>query len=505
MRSSETNKPEGPAQAATVETLERRQLLHAGLSDYHIQFAPAKLTPVDGYVIDAGAVFGQRTGEMSYGWSRKGMAKGITRRDSGLSPDARYDAFAMVKRGATWELSLPNGTYDVHVVAGDAKAKRGSYGIDIEGVSALRAETTSEQRWAEATATVTVADGMLTLAAPAEFKKNKISFIDVTHVDPDASGATPDPTPTPNPDSGTALGAWKAGAPSPIERAEAVGAAVGGKLYVMGGINARGSNFSYPITARCDAYDLATNTWTRLADMPEPFTHSVGTVDGTTIWFVGGFVGHTPGPGTEHVWKYDTLANTWSRGPDLPNARGGGASAIVGRTLHYFGGANRTRTGDMPTHWELNLDDPASTWVQRADMPLPRNHMAAATVGGKIYAVGGQRGEGAAAIDLAEVDVYDPATDTWTAAPPLPGARSHTNCSTFELNGKLVVIGGESGPEQYHSEIFAFDPATNAWSLMANLPEPRSTAVAGIINNQLVLSTGNAPSITTNTWIVPLV
>jgi N-acetylneuraminic acid mutarotase len=521
MRSSETkDKPgDGPARdrsAVVVESLEPRALLHAGHSDFHVQFAPAKFTPADGYVIDAGAVFGQRNTEMSYGWSRKGAAKGVARRDTPESPDGRYDAFVNFKRGVTWELSLPNGAYEVHVVAGDSKTKRGSYGLDVEGTPALRADTTAEQPWAEATVTVTVSDGMLTLQAPEKYKKNRISFIDVVHVGEDPPPVTsPDPTPEPEPppepppDPGTTpavtLGTWRRGADSPIKRAEAVGAAVGGKLYVLGGISGKGSNFSYPIIARGDAYDPATDTWSRVADMPEPFTHSVGTVDGTTIWFVGGFVGHTPGPGTEHVWKYDTAADVWSRGPDLPDARGGGASAIVGRTLHYFGGANRTRTEDMASHWSLDLDDPNATWVQHADMPMPRNHMAAATVGGKIYAVGGQRGEGADAVDLSEVDAYDPATDSWTSVAAMPGARSHTNCSTFELNGKLIVIGGESGPEQYHNEILSYDPAANAWSVFATLPDARSTTIAGVVNNELVFSTGNAPGQTTDTWIAPLV
>jgi N-acetylneuraminic acid mutarotase len=238
--------------------------------------------------------------------------------------------------------------------------------------------------------------------------------------------------------------------------------------------------------------------------MPEPLTHSVGTVDGTTIWFVGGFVGDTPAPGTKHVWKYDTLTDTWSRGPDLPEARGGGASAIVGRSLHYFGGANQNRTTDMPTHWSLDLDDPAATWVRKADMIMARNHMAAATIDGNVYAVGGQRGELDAAVDLAEVDVYDPATDTWSPVANMPGARSHTNCSTLVLNGKLLVIGGESGAEAYEPTILSYDPATNAWTVAAQLPDARSTAIAGFVNNQLVLSTGNAPAHSTETYIAPL-
>jgi N-acetylneuraminic acid mutarotase len=137
-------------------------------------------------------------------------------------------------------------------------------------------------------------------------------------------------------------------------------------------------------------------------------------------------------------------------------------------------------------------------------MPSPRNHMSGTTVAGKIYAVGGQAGEGDKAVDLADVDVYDPGTDTWTAVAPMPGARSHTNCSTFALGDRLLVIGGESGPEMY-SEILAYDPATNTWSVVGNLPDKRSTTIAGIINGELVLSTGNDPGISTNTWIAPLV
>jgi N-acetylneuraminic acid mutarotase len=412
-------------------------------------------------------------------------------------------------------LAVPNGEYVVHLVAGDSKVKRGSYGLDVEGSPALRGEPTPEQPWVEATANVTVTDGRLTIQSAAGFKRNRINFVDVSPVE--AEGGEPsEPTdPTlpdppvmpPSSDPGgptTALGTWRRGAAAPVARAEAVGAAVGGQLYVFGGIDGRGANYRFPVTSRAHAYDPATDSWRRVANLPEPFTHTVATVDGTTVWFVGGFVGNTPGPGTPHVWKYDTAADAWSSGPDLPEARGGGASAIVGRTLHYFGGTNADRTADMPTHWSLDLDDPAATWVRRADMPMARNHMAAATVGGKIYAVGGQRGEADDAADLAEVDVYDPATDAWTPVAPMPRPLSHTNGSTLELNGRLLVIGGESGPEEFSADIIAYDPATNSWSVLGTLPDARSTAIAGVINGELVFATGNAPGISADTWIVPL-
>lgn len=477
--------------------------MHGGQSDFHVQFAPARVTPADGYVVDAGAPYGARENGLAYGWSLARSAKPIVRRDTPLSPDPRYDAFAQVKRNSAWQFALPNGDYNVHLVAGDSKAKKGAYGFDVEDTPVLRAETNRDVRWAEGTATVTVSDGTLTLTSVEGFRKNRINFIDIAPVvaaplpEPTPPGTDPDPDPPPGQPG---VRNWRRGTSAPIMRAEAVGASVGAKLYVFGGINGPGSDYAYPVTARSDVYDPATDTWTRLRDMPEAFTHTNVTVDGTTLWFVGSYVGKTPGPGTAQVWKYDTLTDSWSRGPDLPEPRGSGASALVGRTLHYFGGADDKRK-DRTTHWALNLDDPAGAWVRRADMPMSRNHMSGIAVGGKVYAIGGQTGDRDAARDVANVDVYDPATDTWSAAAPLPGPRSHTNCSTLLFEGKILVIGGESGPEQYNREIYAYDPATNAWSRFANLPDRRSTAIAGIIGDKLILATGNAPGFTDDTWI----
>jgi N-acetylneuraminic acid mutarotase len=269
-------------------------------------------------------------------------------------------------------------------------------------------------------------------------------------------------------------------------------------LYVFGGFHGPGKGYAFPATTRSDVYDPATDTWSRLKDMPEAFTHTTPAVDGTTIWFVGGYSGNSPGPGSAHVWKYDTLTDTWTRGPDLPAPRGGGASGIVGHILHFFGGADEKRI-DRADHWALDLDAPEKGWTARAPLDMPRNHMAAAVAGGRIYAIGGQHGDLDAGVDLRRVDVYEPATDTWSTSGPLPGPRSHTNCCTFVLAGKILVLGGES--PDFHREIYQYNPTAGEWKLFGMLPDPRSTAVAGIIDGKIVLATGNSPGETDNVWI----
>ena len=40
--------------------------------------------------------------------------------------------------------------------------------------------------------------------------------------------------------------------------------------------------------------------------------------------------------------------------------------------------------------------------------------------------------------DIANVDVLDTSTNTWTSAEPLPQSRSASGCAVYELNGKCM-------------------------------------------------------------------
>jgi N-acetylneuraminic acid mutarotase len=294
---------------------------------------------------------------------------------------------------------------------------------------------------------------------------------------------------------------WQAVAPSPVDRAESLGAVVNGKLYVLGGYFTDSQN-RVRARVRCDVYDPATNTWTQLGDQPEAITHSGIAVDGSVIWMVGAYMGDHPGPGSTVVWKYDTATDTWERGPDLPEARGAGGAAIVGRELHFMGGMDESRTVDQGEHWALDLDNPDAGWTSRAALPNPRNHVAAVNLGGKIYAIGGQHDQEAAQVAQSDVHCYDPLTDTWTQLASLPAPRSHAGASTFVMGDRIIVLGGEIGYNLNQNTVYAYDPAANTWSLIGLLPVNRSTSVAGVIGvNRIITATGNGPAETAETWI----
>ena len=307
---------------------------------------------------------------------------------------------------------------------------------------------------------------------------------------------TPTPTPTPaaTPNNFTKV-AWTAKKPGPVARSEAFRATVGGKLYVFGGFDAKTGPMN-----RADAYDSAADSWTRLADLPEQLTHVGVAVDGTKVWIVGGYVGkgnNTFGQtfGTKHVWVYDTVANTYAAGPALPAALAAGGAAIVGRTLHYFGGMNLDRT-DTAAHLTLNLDKPSAGWATAAAMPLGVNHAGAVALDGKVYAVGGQTGNDDAMTPQAVVQMYDPATNAWTAVAPLPAARSSLVASAFVMNGRLLVVGGESRHGVAAADCFAYTPAVNAWVRLTSLPTAQLNAAADVINGKLYVTSGGNTDLT---------
>ena len=145
-----------------------------------INFQPAGTPLYSGYLADTGAVYGARNG-LTYGWSANNAAN--TRdRNASASADQRYDTFIHTQLGGQyrWELAVPNGTYRVKMVCGDANNYNSVYRYDVEGIRACNATPTSAARWVTATVTVTVADGRITVRnATSGATNNKLNFLDI--------------------------------------------------------------------------------------------------------------------------------------------------------------------------------------------------------------------------------------------------------------------------------------------------------------------------------------
>jgi hypothetical protein len=79
-----------------------------------------------------------------------------------------------------WEITVPNGSYVVRVVSGDASNFDSVFRTTVEGVLTVSGTPNTTTRWIGGTSTVTVTDGRLTIRSGAGASNNKICFLAIT-------------------------------------------------------------------------------------------------------------------------------------------------------------------------------------------------------------------------------------------------------------------------------------------------------------------------------------
>jgi N-acetylneuraminic acid mutarotase len=122
-------------------------------------------------------------------------------------------------------------------------------------------------------------------------------------------------------------------------------------------------------------------------------------------------------------------------------------------------------------------------WETKTPMPTARNSSHEGVIGDLLYVAGGHLG-GALGVTGA-LEVYSPATDSWTAAASMPGPVY--GGAVGVIDGKLYVAGGWNWPISSIPQrtLQIYNPATNAWSFGPNMPRLSGCSVAGVINRRL--------------------
>ncbi len=210
---------------------------------------------------------------------------------------------------------------------------------------------------------------------------------------------------------------------------------VNGKIYAIGGGASSSSSYMQVETfSTVEEYDPATDTWTTKSPMPTARGfHSANVVDGK-IYIIGG--SQASGPDQNHVLTvevYDPATDTWSQKGDMPVSRAAGSSSVVDGKIYVIGGYGGARRVD-------EYDPSTDTWTMKSEMPTARHALSTSALDGKIYAIGGYVPGVGGYPGVATVEVYDPATDTWTTAPDMPTGRFGPRTSV--VDGKIFVIGG---------------------------------------------------------------
>ena len=280
----------------------------------------------------------------------------------------------------------------------------------------------------------------------------------------------------------------------PIALGEVAGGVIGRKLYLVGAGD--------PHTL---VYDLAAGQWEGLSaatSRPAIGDHHAAEVLDGKLWLFGGLMHDAEGA----VQIYDPVSREWRFGPRMPFAAGSSASAVIHGRFYVAGGI----VGDTTTSAAAVLDPAAMSWSPTAPMPRPRNHAASATDGERLFVFGG-RGPGSGAANVvangfADVQIYDPRSNTWTvsdgsanAPTALPQARGGMGKAVW-LHGEFWVIGGETldgaGATKDHTytRVDIYDPQRNTWRLGPELPTGRHGIFPVTDEGMILIAGGGASS-----------
>jgi N-acetylneuraminic acid mutarotase len=227
-------------------------------------------------------------------------------------------------------------------------------------------------------------------------------------------------------------------------------------VYLFGGQDGEGGvGFS-------SSYNVATDAWS--ADGPDPeifLTNGVGTI-GKKLYWSGGY---DHGSGTQRMhntlWTYNTATKQMSRKADMPKLTAEGVTGVIGGKLYVLPGACSGELWPNPGYCEtedirelFRYNPSTNDWATRRAAPHFHRQGAAGVIDGKLYVVGGLKNSGTDPV--ADLDVYNPARNTWKTLAPIPRAGPAIGAS---LGGKLYVI---SGPNAY-----VYNPRNNRWKSIA--------------------------------------
>ena len=295
--------------------------------------------------------------------------------------------------------------------------------------------------------------------------------------------ATPTPTPTATPCGSTiyniagfglgiqttttriydiATNTWTTGAPIPEPNglSDHATAYFNGKIYVAGGFNGSGAIN----TVR--AYDIATDTWSTLASLPQAlFLPGFGIINGK-LYIASGNSGVVE---LNTLYIYDIATNTWTTGPNVPTAVTGPGSAVYQGKLYLFGGG-------FPTTLTITqiFDPVANSWSSGPNMNVNRLWFYGGNIDDtSIVAPGGDQTPGIPINDNEQL------TGTWAIKAPVPyNARGPFAVS----DGTFVYIGGGYDGSTVHTDTLRYDPVANSYTPLAPAPDAHYLSQAVIVN-----------------------
>jgi hypothetical protein len=239
------------------------------------------------------------------------------------------------------------------------------------------------------------------------------------------------------------------------------------KIYVFSGNNCN-SVFEY---------DPKKDTWSKVASMPESsWGHKSQYYNGNIYLFGGNLT---------RVWAYNPLANLWFRMttalPDQITDK-----YILSAAIDQYFLTFTSNGSAVPTY--IAGDD---TWDFVTPLPLAHYWPGVCESPERIYYLGGYEvGYNYSVVSKSTCQEFNPfvpygSDEAWTNCTFMPTPRHNVICEFFE--GKVFAIGGEDNSKDALRTVEVYDPATNSWSEEKSTINKRFTwsSSAAVVNGRL--------------------
>lgn len=316
-------------------------------------------------------------------------------------------------------------------------------------------------------------------------------------------------------DVGAQAGAWNspsapAALPSPTPDAAAATLAIAGASYVY--VFGDGSD-------EVLRYDVTNDLWASSDDAgipgappspPFPSAPGAGQTDRTAVTLAGDIqlIGGVDALGalSAQMWRRDGVGDPSLQrrsdigckdaNPSCANALAvrGVAAAAAGDWIYIAGGlcdpaepgctCNGAPGGCLGGNSDraLRHHGPTNDWFEIAALPIAVHAASGASWKGRFYVFGGRQcGDPSACEGRSDVQIYDPASDSWSSGAPMPeGCSAMGNAAV--LDDRIYVVGGEGGTCS-GGAVQEYTPASDSWRLVASLPTARAATSPVVVGD----------------------
>jgi N-acetylneuraminic acid mutarotase len=181
---------------------------------------------------------------------------------------------------------------------------------------------------------------------------------------------------------------------------------------------------------------------------------------------------------------FASAQDSWATRASDPFRKAGHVAGEINDLIYVSGIFDQGGVGNQSDFRpRLEIYSPASnTWTAGTPPGLMRAFASAGVINvinEKLYVVGGCILSDCNSTTNA-LEIYDPVTDTWTNGAPMPTARF--GAAAGVIAGELYVTGGSLAGYVPTNVTEVYNPVTNAWSGAAPIPTSRELAVGAVVD-----------------------